>query len=96
MKFLKDHIPSADIIINTTPKNPIEKKYSKLVKKTTLLSDIVYSPKETAFLKNFPQNNKVYGIFMLLEQAVLCFKHWFGFVPKIDSRLIKILDNKIK
>ncbi len=91
-KYLK----SADFIINTTPKNPIKPKHIKLVKKTALLSDIVYSPKETAFLKKFPKNKKVYGISMLIEQAVFSFKLWLGFTPLIDSKLIKILDKKIK
>ena len=93
---LNKHLRNADIIINTTPKNPIDKKNSKLISGKILLSDIVYKPKETSFLKAFPKNKKIYGISMLLQQAIPCFKFWFGFVPEVDPKLIKILDNKIK
>ena len=33
---------------------------------------------------------------MLLHQAIPCFKLWFGFSPSVDTKLIKILDKKIK
>ena len=91
-KYLK----TASIIINTTPTNPIDQKNKKLINKNVLLSDIVYYPKETPFLKSFPYNKKIYGIEMLLEQAALCFKLWFGFIPKADPELKRILNNKIK
>ncbi len=93
---LEKYLSDADLIINTTPKNPINKKNRKLIGKKTILSDIVYSPKETSFLKNFPNNKKIYGISMLLEQAIPCFNMWFGFNPSIDLKLIKILNKKIK
>ncbi len=93
---IKNHIEKADIIINATPKNPINNRHSHLVRKKTILSDIVYQPKETSFLKKFPNNKKIYGISMLLEQAVPCFKLWFGFSPKIDKKLLTALDRKTK
>ena len=68
----------------------------ELIKKTTTISDIVYTPKQTNFLKKFPKNEKIYGISMLIEQAVIGFELWFGFKPKIDDKLIKILDKKTK
>ena len=67
-----------------------------MVKKTTVVSDIVYKPKETSFLKQFPKNKKVYGISMLVEQAVPSFKAWFGFWPVVDQELLNKLDKKIK
>ena len=91
-KYLK----SADLIINTTPTKPLSKKQTKLVKKNTIVSDIVYKPKNTIFLKQFPENRKIYGISMLVEQAVPCFKQWFGFIPKVDEGLIKKLNSKIE
>ena len=91
-----EHLKKADLIINTTPKNPIKKEYKTFVDKKTYLSDIVYNPKETSFLKQFPENKKIYGIYMLLEQAILCFEIWFGFKPLIDKKLIRILEKKIK
>ena len=90
------HLQSSDLIINTTPKNPINKKDISLIGKNVWLSDIVYKPKETAFLKRFPNNKKIYGISMLLQQAVPCFKLWFGFKPQIDDDLLKILERKIR
>ena len=93
---LGKHLNTAQIIINTTPKNPISSKNKKLVSPKALLSDIVYKPKETNFLKMFPKNKKIYGISMLLEQAIPCFKIWFGFNPSVDQKLIKVLNNKIK
>ncbi len=93
---LNKHLADACLIINTTPLNPINSNNKKLISKNTLLSDIVYKPKETKFLSKFPENKKIYGISMLVEQAIPCFKHWVGFNPKVDSKLIKILDEKIK
>ena len=92
---ITDYLAESDLIINSTPTNPIDKKTIKLVSPKAILSDIVYKPKETQFLKSFPKNKKIYGIYMLLEQAVPCFEMWFGFKPTIDSRLVKILDKKI-
>ena len=90
------HLSSADLIINTTPTNPLNKKQTKLINKKTIISDIVYSPKETRFLQNFKENKKIYGITMLIEQAIRCFNFWFGFTPKVDKKLLKKLNNKIK
>ena len=96
MSDLHKYLNTARIIINTTPKNPISSKSKRLVSSKALLSDIVYRPKETNFLKMFPKNKKIYGISMLLEQAVPCFKIWFGFNPSVDPKLIKLLNNKIR
>ena len=93
---LSNYIMGAELIINTTPTNPINTKLKKLVSKDTLLSDIVYTPKETGFLKSFPNNKKIYGISMLLEQAILSFNLWFGFKPTLDTGLMKAISKKIK
>ena len=90
-KYLKE----ADLIINTTPTNPLSKKQVKLIKKSSVVSDIVYQPKETHFLKNFKENKKIYGISMLVEQAIPCFRQWFGFDPKVDKALLNKLNKKI-
>ena len=95
IKDLDKYLGSADIIINTTPKNLINSKNIKMIKKTTLLSDIVYNPKETDFLSSFTENKKIYGISMLVEQAALSFKIWLGFKPSVDKKLVKILDKII-
>ncbi len=94
--LINEFLPSAGLIINTTPTNPINKRQSNLVKKTTLVSDIVYRPKNTPFLKSFEKNKKIYGIHMLVEQAIPCFYQWFGFSPKADNALYNKLNKKIK
>ena len=90
------HLNNADLIINTTPINPLNKKQIKVIRSSAVVSDIVYKPKNTAFLNNFKENRKIYGISMLIEQAIPCFYNWFGFNPKIDKILIKKLNAKIK
>jgi len=93
---IKKHLPSATFIINTIPLNPLNKEEIELIKEKATISDIVYTPKQTNFLKKFPKNKKIYGISMLIEQAVISFELWFGFKPKVDLKLIKLLDKKIK
>jgi shikimate dehydrogenase len=94
--LINSYLFKSDLIINTTPTNPLNKRQTKLIKKTTIISDIVYKPKETTFLKEFKFNKKIYGISMLVEQALPCFNKWFGFVPVVDESLIKKLYKKIK
>ena len=94
--LINSYLIKSDLIINTTPINPLNKKQVSLIKKTTIISDIVYQPMETSFLKEFKFNKKIYGISMLIEQALPCFKQWFGFVPVVDNVLIKKLYKKIK
>jgi len=90
------HLSDADLIINTTPTNPLNKKQTKLVKKSAVISDIVYMPRDTHFLKNFKENKKIYGISMLVEQAIPSFRQWFGFTPEVDKVLLKKLNKKTK
>ena len=90
------YLRGVDLVINTTPKNPIKNKHRALISEKTFLSDINYKPKETSFLKQFSKNKKIYGISMLIEQAIPCFNLWFGFKPSVDKKLINILEKKIK
>ena len=90
------YLNSADLIINTIPINTLSRKQIMKVSKTTVLSDIVYKPKNTTFLNNFNENKKIYGISMLIEQAIPCFYEWFGFNPDVDKKLIQKLNAKIK
>ena len=93
--LIDKHLEEAALIINTTPTNPLNIKQKKMINKNSIISDIVYSPKETVFLKNFNENKKIYGISMLIEQAIPCFHQWFGFTPKLDDKLIKKINSKI-
>ena len=90
------HLEKAQLIINTTPTNPLNKQQTKLINEGVVVSDIVYRPKQTTFLNNFNKNKKIYGISMLIEQAIPCFFSWFGFKPVVDEGLIKKLNLKIK
>ncbi len=92
---LERHLEGVFLIINTTPINPILKKNLKRITKSTIVSDIVYSPKNTSFLKQFPKNKKIYGISMLIEQARPCFKIWFGKSPSVDKKLLNTIYKKI-
>jgi len=94
--LIDEHLSCVDLIINTTPTNPLNKKQINLISSKALISDIVYKPKETPFLKNFKENKKIYGITMLVEQAIPCFFQWFGFNPKVDKVLLKKLNIKTK
>ena len=94
--LINPHLTKADLIINTTPTNPLRKKQITLIKKNTLISDIVYKPMNTEFLKSLKENRKIYGISMLIEQAIPCFYFWFGFRPVVDTKLLKMLEKKIK
>tara|TARA_B100000579_G_C22770390_1_gene823641 strand:+ start:101 stop:886 length:786 start_codon:yes stop_codon:yes gene_type:complete len=94
--LINSFLKTADLIINTTPTNPLTTKQINLIRKSAIISDIVYRPKNTNFLKKFQKNKKIFGISMLVEQAIPCFCEWFGFSPKIDNSLLKKLNNKIK
>ena len=94
--LIDNYLKSSDLIINTTPTIPLNKKQTKYVKRGAVISDIVYRPRETLFLKNFKENKKIYGISMLIEQAIPCFYKWFGFEPSTDKNLLRKLNKKTK
>ncbi len=92
---LEKYLDGVFLIINTTPINPILKKHLKFISKSTIVSDIVYNPKNTTFLKHFPKNKKIHGISMLIEQAKPCFKLWFGKNPSVDQKMLNLIYKKI-
>ena len=94
--LIDKYLIKADLIINTTPINPLTKSQIIKINKNVVVSDIVYNPKNTPFLKSFKENKKIYGISMLIEQAIPCFYEWFGFYPMVDEKLIKKLNTRIK
>ena len=92
---LLKRITNVDLAVNTTPTNPLKNNvFSKTIQSASY--DVVYKPKETDFLSYFSKNKRVYGISLLLHQAVPCFERWFGFAPEIDSELIRLLDSHIQ
>jgi len=89
LEELYKHTPTANLIINTIPKNILNNKGAKkkeTIKKNTVGFDVVYQPREgTGFLNNFSSSNKIHGIKMLVYQAAPCFKDWFGVLPVADD-----------
>jgi len=88
------HLAKAQLIINTTSIGIGEDKGTMPLDfshadKDAIVSDIVYVPLETPFLRAAAcQGLKtVDGLGMLLHQAVLGFEHWFDVTPQVDASL---------
>ena len=96
LSLLSKHLSGASLLINTTPTNLIKPDQTNLLGKKTIVSDIVYLPKNTAFLNQFKKNKKIFGIEMLINQAIPCFEKWFGFKPSLDKKLINKIEKLIK
>lgn len=86
-------LEGADILVNCTSlgmtgQPPLEISLGGL-KKTAVVSDIVYVPLETDLLKRarIQGNIGVDGLGMLLHQAKAGFEAWFGVTPEVDDRL---------
>ena len=83
---------NADIIINTTPlgMNPNTDAMPpvdfSLVKKGTLIYDVIYTPEETKLLKEAKANNlkTINGETMLVEQGAAAFRLWTGEEPNVN------------
>ena len=91
---ISKQIESSDIIINTTPTNILKNIVNKKKQKNIFAFDIVYKPKETDFLSFFKKEKRIYGLSMLINQAIPCFEEWFGIKPIIDEDLYNLLEKK--
>ena len=98
----KKDLESIDIIINTTPIGMDKDKDScpidesiELINKDILVCDIVYNPHETRFISWAKKNNlgTIYGIDMLINQAIQGFNIWTGIYSKEHENLKDILKN---
>ena len=58
---------------------------------TTLVADLIYTPLETPFLADARLRGcvTVNGLGLLLNQARLAFKAWFGVLPDVTPELLK-------
>jgi shikimate dehydrogenase len=58
---------------------------------TTMVADLIYTPLETPFLAQARSRGcvTVNGLGLLLNQAKLAFKAWFGVLPDVTPELIK-------
>lgn len=87
----------AALIVNTTSlgmkNNPPLPLNLEGISKDCLVSDIVYSPLETPFLKLAKSrgNKTVDGLGMLLHQAKMGSKLWFGGNPQVTPELREII-----
>lgn len=101
-KLIKENdLNDIDILINTTPIGmeselcPISESIS--LSKGILVCDIVYKPHNTAFIKWAKRNelDVIYGIDMLINQALHAFYIWTGIEPsKEDEECIKNIYKK--
>lgn len=98
-KIGKYDLENIDIIINTTPIGmdkdkescPIDEKIQ--IDRDILVCDIVYNPHETKFIAWAKNNNLkvVYGIDMLINQAIYGFYIWTGINISKKDEIEKIL-----
>lgn len=91
---LSNLLPKADFIVNTTSIGMAGSDTSMMpdlsaLPKSAIVSDIVYIPLETPFLKsaNDLDLQTVDGLGMLLHQAVPGFEKWFGIRPEVSDEL---------
>ena len=87
-----------DVIINATSigldkEDKINLDFSKI--KNKFFYDVIYNPSETDFLKSGKKfNNKTLnGKMMFIYQALFAFKTWHKILPKINDKVIKVLEN---
>jgi shikimate dehydrogenase len=61
---------------------------------TTLVADLIYTPLETPFLAEARLRGcvTVNGLGLLLNQAKLAFKAWFGVLPDVTPELLKAIE----
>lgn len=87
------HLPDAMLVVNTTSlgmkgQPPLELNFARLPD-TAVVTDAVYVPLETPFLKAARARGlaAVDGLGMLLHQGVPGFERWFGVRPEVDTAL---------
>ena len=92
-------ITDFDMIINATSlglkeEDEIKLNYSSLGS-NKFFYDVIYNPRRTKFLlkaKEF-SNQIENGKYMFAYQAQLAFEIWHGIKPKIDEKVVKLLEN---
>lgn len=84
-------LEEADSVVNTTSLGMIGKPPLRVpldgLRKGTVVTDLVYTPLNTAFLEEAAAMGcvTVDGLGMLLHQAVPAFERWFGQRPEVDA-----------
>ncbi len=92
-------IPKSDMIINATSlglnkNDELNFDFSK-IGKNKFFYDVIYSPKETNFLKNAKNFGHITenGKLMFVYQALVAFNLWHGIKPEINDDVIKLLES---
>lgn len=96
---LMDTLEDIDILVNTTPlgmknfdenNSPVQDKQIESLKDEAIVYDIVYNPLKTPLISKALKYNKkiVYGLDMLVYQAVRAMEIWCGKRP--DANLMKV------
>ena len=92
------NIPKFDMIINATSlglnNETLNFNFSD-VGENKLFYDVIYNPSETSFLKEGKKlgNQSENGKLMFIYQASEAFKLWHGVEPKINTNILKLLEN---
>ena len=93
-----DLAPRIGLVVNTSSIGMHGTKFDwldmSLLPKTTLVTDIVYTPLETPLLAEARAHGlrTVDGLGMLLHQAVPGFAAWFGVTPKVTRQLRALVE----
>ena len=87
-----------DMVINATSlglNNEIIDLNFSMVGKNKLFYDVIYNPSLTNFLKEGKRlgNRSENGRLMFVYQAAESFKLWHGVEPKINNKVLKLLEN---
>ena len=86
------------LLVNCTDRGMVGKDALEIdlsrLKPTTLTADLIYTPLETPFLADARARGcvTVNGLGLLLNQARLAFKAWFGVMPDVTPELIKAIE----
>ncbi|BAM91232.1 shikimate dehydrogenase [Bradyrhizobium oligotrophicum S58] len=90
-------VADAALLINSTDRGMIGKPSLEIdlgrLSARTLVADLIYTPLETPFLADARARGctTVNGLGLLLNQARLAFKAWFGVLPDVTPELIKAI-----
>ncbi|SIQ84499.1 shikimate dehydrogenase [Rhizobium sp. RU20A] len=99
---IAEHLADADLLVNTTSLGmdggeSLTLPFARM-KRSALVTDIVYVPLNTPFLKEASAHGlkTVDGLGMLLHQAVPGFERWFGKRPTVTDDLRALLEADIE
>jgi shikimate dehydrogenase len=85
------------LLVNCTDRGMVGKDALEIdlsrLKPATLTADLIYTPLETPFLAEARARGclTVNGLGLLLNQARLAFKAWFGVMPDVTPELVKAI-----